>query len=54
MKTKKYISINYLHIEENLDYNNNIIESLFSFEIVLNIIGNDDDPKLQSLENGDI
>ena len=44
------ISINYVHNRDKWDRNKVIINYIFAFQIVLNIIRNDEDPEPQNVE----
>ena len=44
------ISINYVHNREKWDRNKVIINNIFTFQMALDIIRNDEDPKPQNVE----
>ena len=44
------ISINYVHNSKQLDRNKVIINNIFSFQMELDIIRNDENPKPQNVE----
>ena len=44
------ISVSYVHMEENWDWNNIVINNIFTFQVASDIIRNDEDPKPRNLE----
>ena len=44
------ISVSYIHIGEKWDRNNIVINNIFTFQVISDIIRNDEDPELQNVE----
>ena len=44
------ISISYVHKEDKWDRNNIVINNIFAFQVALDIIRNDEDPKPQNVK----